>query len=141
MNDSVIEKIDLLLGKTMVHILRDGMGKYILFVDNEGKSYLMYHDTECSEDVYIDDICGDLNDLIGSPIIVAERFTNCTHNKDLGDGSFTYTFFKLATTKGYVNIRWYGTSNGYYSEDAHVVLLNENNKYLINEIRWKKLLH
>ena len=48
---------------------------------------------------------------------MAEEVTHESTNTEYGD-SQTYTFYKFATVKGYVTVRWYGTSNGYYSESV-----------------------
>jgi hypothetical protein len=110
--------INEIIGKTLTKI--DDSSSYELkFYTADNKIYRMYHEQDCCESVYIEDICGDLNDLIGTPIIIAEKVTEDGDAKDKWDESWTWTFYKFATNKGYVTIRWYGTSNGYYSESVY----------------------
>ena len=97
----------------------------IVFVTTEGETYRMYHEQDCCESVEIESIVGDLADLVGEEILLAEDVQNLfdlikAAGKEEEDeyGSHTWTFYKLATRKGYVDIRWYGSSNGYYSESV-----------------------
>lgn len=105
-----------LIGKTLVSCKQDGTSS-IVFEASTGERWEMFHDQDCCESVGIEDVIGDLSDLVGSPIVMAEISTNSDTPKigEIAD-SFTWTFYKLATAKGYVTIRWYGSSNGYYSE-------------------------
>lgn len=101
---------------------------FILFQYDTGEVYKMYHEQDCCEDVYLHEIHGDLNDLIGHPVIVAEKISNVDLPTldEKYDDSYTWTFFKIRTIKADVTLRWYGTSNGYYSEDVGFVKLNKN---------------
>lgn len=101
-----------LKGKIITNIERSA--KEIFFTTACGRGYKMYHDQDCCESVYIESIVGDLKDLLGSEILLAEESIKDASGGE--DESATYTFYKLATAKGYVDIRWLGESNGYYSE-------------------------
>ena len=106
-----------LLGKTLTEIVGEVGGNRMTFKTSEGKEYVLYHSQDCCESVEINDINGELSDLLGTPITMAEEATNSNEPKpsEYCD-SFTWTFYKLATQKGFVDVRWLGESNGYYSE-------------------------
>lgn len=90
----------------------------LLFVTDDNIPYIMYHEQDCCESVYIEDICGDLNDLLGCRLNVVTEETD----RDCGVcESYTWTFYKFATIKGDVDMRWYGASNGYYSERVDLI--------------------
>jgi hypothetical protein len=109
------------------HILKKVVGKIggdqVLFELDNGEKYGLQHADDCCESVDIEDICGNLDDLIGLPILLAEESTNSEKHPDgvileYEPESFTWTFYRLQTEKGFVTIRWYGTSSGYYSESV-----------------------
>jgi hypothetical protein len=103
--------INILVGKTLSSIIGEERGEEIEFTTTEGKKYSLYHIQDCCEDVCVEDICGDLQSLVGSPITMAECITK---EDDTRGECGMWTFYKLATIKGYVDIRWYGSSD-YYS--------------------------
>lgn len=113
-------------GLTFASVERIGQER-IVFTSECGDVYTLYHEQDCCERVEIESITGDLADLVGTPILlaeVAESGSNPANAKPETieyQDSFTWTFYKLATIKGYVDIRWYGESNGYYSESVTFV--------------------
>jgi hypothetical protein len=117
-----MESFEGLLGKTIVSIVgaKSGSDRIEMELSN-GDKYILYHAQQCCEGVEVEDVIGDISDLLNSPITMAEESTS-DQNPDgitkYHQYSFTWTFYKLATVKGYVTIRWYGESNGCYSESV-----------------------
>lgn len=96
----------------------DSVAVEIFFSD--GSAWLMDHTPECCEDVRLYDIIGDPNDLIGHPLLTAEEVSNADDPEGVGCGceSHTWTFYRFATIKGLVVLRWLGESNGFYGESV-----------------------
>lgn len=115
-------EFSVLVGRTIVKIdgLSEGSDRVRIECD-DGAAFLMVHFPDCCEDVAVEDVCGDVADLIGSPVLLAEESTNRDEPKPDWSESFTWTFYKLATARGHVTIRWLGQSNGYYSESVAFV--------------------
>jgi hypothetical protein len=124
-----------ILGKTLISVDVDRNADEIYFAFNDGTEYCMLHIQDCCENVTIEDVNGDVNDIIGSPILVAEERTN---QSDEGyEGHTTYTFYTLRTINGSVDIRWHGTSNGYYSESVDFIKRGENEYYDRQTSKWR----
>lgn len=134
--------------------IKGGVGDDTMtFKTSDHEIYQLHYYDDCCATCSIEDICGDLKDLIGCPILLAEEISSSEPEgallesrkaayekarsefvpKSSGDEFYwdgpgsdnnwkeeseTWTFYKLSTIKGSVTIRWYGSSNGYYSERA-----------------------
>lgn len=106
-----------IVGMTFVSV-RNEADEAIVFEKQYGGEHRLYHSQNCCENVMVEDITGNLSDLENSPILFAEESSSDTppegDDRRLYDSN-EWTFYRISTIKGSVTIRWYGTSNGYYS--------------------------
>ena len=137
MNQTTYEKevnFSELKGKTLKSIdINHQYGDVITFTTTDNEVFRMYHNQSCCEEVYIEDVCGELNLLLDKPILLAEEIVHENKEdpgKDENDTSYTWTFYRLATIEGYVTIRWYGSSNGFYSERVDFYKLEKHKKLI-----------
>ena len=120
-----------LIGKVIVFIKEESDG--LTFITNDNTKYVLCGDDGYPNDceVWLESVVGDLQDLVGSPLLVAQEVSGQTvadsdkqldmsleKNRKHAEYSQNWTFYKFATIKGYVDLRFCGESNGYYSEKA-----------------------
>lgn len=112
--------VSTMLGMTMASVEQVGDDE-LVFTTTDGQIFKLWHSQDCCENVVIEDITGDLSDLVGAPLLQSEEVSSDPPVRGPDEyvpESETWTFYKFATVKGYVTVRWYGTSNGYYSESV-----------------------
>lgn len=92
---------------------------------NDTEHYCFTHIRSCCETVFIESLVGNTKDLENSPILVAEM------TKGVNPGvAETWSFYKFATNKGWVDVRWFGESNGNYSEEAFLYKVLPYEEYM-----------
>jgi hypothetical protein len=109
-------KIEDMVGKVFTSVRNEDADQLVF--ENATERFVFYHAQDCCEQVFIEDVCGELQDLVGEPLLLAEEVSGETPAdfNEMDHESVTWTFYKFATRKGYVDVRWLGESNGYYSE-------------------------
>jgi hypothetical protein len=109
-----------MVGKTFTQVTSTGD---VLSFANDTDEYRFEHIQDCCESVYIESIVGDLADLQNEVLLGAEEVEGeIPASFDENDyESCSWTFYKFRTRKGYVDVRWLGESNGYYSESVSLL--------------------
>lgn len=95
----------------------------VTFYCSDGSSLRMYHSQCCCESVSIYELDGDESAAVGVVLSAREDVSDTPpegeekepYRSDLEQ----WTFYNLQTSKGFVNIRWFGESNGYYSVNVN----------------------
>ena len=103
-----------MVGRVFTSVTQDGE---TMVFENATERFRFFHYQDCCESVVIDDIVGDLSDLVGEPLLMAEEVSGeaPVEFDEMRHECVEWTFYKFATRRGYVDVRWMGESNGYYS--------------------------
>lgn len=123
-----VTSFEKLVGHTITDV-KIAFDNSVLYLElANGEKHQMFHRQDCCESVYLEDVVGAWYDIKGHEILLAEVVTYDDKNpievaateeaNGYQDNRYRWTFYKLATNRGRVTLRWYGESNGYYSVEV-----------------------
>lgn len=113
MEDTMHVVLNGIIGLTIEKI--DASEFEIIFRTRDKRKFVMYHEQDCCEAVWVEDIAGDLDDLVGAPLVRAEERAEWDEHYD---ENRKWTFYEFATIKGSVTIRWCGSTDGPYGVEV-----------------------
>ena len=91
----------------------------IIFTRTDGVQVAMHHTQICCEEVWVEEIHGDLQALVGHPLTTAEVYTVDGEKDDQ-----MFTFYRIGNKRHMATIRWCGESQ-HYSVDVTVQALEK----------------
>ena len=116
-----------LSGQTIVNIQGDKGDEFAVLTLADGRQMGMAHIQDCCESVTLESIRGDIEMVVGHEIeYAAETSGSAEPALSFLDDSHTWTYYYIRTEGGSIVIRWYGTSNRYYSENVYCRWLTTN---------------
>ena len=119
-----------LIGLELSSVDGGGVGdSEVMLTFKDGEKVNLFHRQDCCEHVSINDVDGDIQDLVGGIVVEFEEVSNYEGEEREHAESYTWTFYKIGTTKGFVNMRWLGESNGYYSESVSASAFTGDKKH------------
>ncbi len=97
--------------------------------ETEDGVFEMFHSQDCCESVVIYQIDGDLQSLVGSPLVIAKESSSPDspykiEKPEYSEESETWTTYTFETKNAKVRIVWHGSSNSYYSESVQIIKVN-----------------
>ena len=111
-----------IVGKRVLAVngLRKG-SEAVDFLLSDGSVFEMAYHPDCYASCYILELDCAPEDFVDQVVLSAEVVSNSGAESPPPPGeyapdSYTWTFVKFSTSKGHFTVRWYGESNGYYSE-------------------------
>ena len=132
--------ISSMVGLRLTKVERDIGDAFFKFTFDNGSFAFLFHTQDCCETVDLEDMVGDFEDLIGFTILVAEeRHNDDLPPKDEWTESYTWTFYTFRNIGGSVDLRFYGQSNGYYSETVDFLLVKNDTPKFIEDESYKDL--
>jgi hypothetical protein len=127
--DNVVKILETFKGKKILGFSgRTGDDDFKLLLEDDCE-ILFYHSQDCCEEVFLEDIVGDPASLIGKVLNCIEVKTDEDYEApvDYNPESYTWTFFTIKAGNRYLDLRFFGSSNGYYSESADIKYIDKNN--------------
>ena len=126
---------DEMAGKVITKVIGKNGDNCLTFETNNGEVFKFFHEKD-GNFAKIDNICGDLNNLVGKPLLSAKAVI--FHNHSLINmqekNNPNWIFYRFSNLETRVDIRWYDKTKYNYSEEVSFYYVDENGTETVYEV-------